>query len=71
MNDAELTIPPGSLDTEDSPICPICDEKGLRCEHVALTFAPGESLGGGAAYEEAQAFVAALDDALVECSSFG
>ncbi len=69
MNDAELTMPPGSLDTDDSPICPICDAADLSCEHVALTFVPGDSIGGGAAYTEAHAFLAALDDALVESAT--
>lgn len=45
--------------------CPICDAKDLSCAHVPLTFVPGDSIGGGAAYDAAQKSLRALDHALM------
>ena len=59
------------LVSEDAPGCPICDVKSLECGHLALTFVPGEGLGGGPAYEDAKAFLEALDQALIRSAKTG
>lgn len=59
--------------TNDSPVgsgdtCPFCDATDLECEHVALMFVPSDRISGGLADDEAQAFLEALDEALVEAA---
>lgn len=56
---------------DDGPPCPFCDDTGLECEHVALLFEPGEGIGGGAAYSEAEEFLSSLDEALVGSAATG
>lgn len=60
-----------AVDSEDAPGCPICDARGHECEHLALLFVPGEGLGGGPAYEDAKAFLEALDEALIRSATKG
>lgn len=62
--------------TNDTPFgsgesCPYCGAENFPCEHLALTFVPGDSIGGGAAFDEARAFLVALDNALVDAATDG
>lgn len=56
-------------DVEAGDTCPVCGAADLGCEHVALTWVPGDRVSGGAAYDEARAFLEALDDALVDSAT--
>lgn len=58
-------------DFESGGTCPICGAADLGCEHVALTWVPGDRISGGAAYDEARDFLDVLDEALVEAARSG
>jgi hypothetical protein len=58
-------------DFESGGTCPICGAMDPDCEHVALTWVPGDRISGGAAYDEARGFLDVLDEALVEAARSG